>query len=106
MSEHLLVVVSWPDNTTASDAAKTLLSQQLAACISIIPQVMSHYWWDGEICGSDESFMLIKTPTRCYSKLEASILEIHPYDVPEIIASDIQRGYHPYLKWINESTQK
>lgn len=106
MTEHFLVWVSWPDQATAQGAAKSLLSQQLAACISILPNVISHYTWENELCEENEVLMLIKTSANRYSELEASITALHPYEVPEIIASGIQQGYSPYLKWINESTQK
>lgn len=95
-----------PDMETARNIAHRLLDQKLAACISVIPAVTSIYVWNGEVCESGEHLLLIKTTSACYGKVETLLRKQHPYDLPEIIATEITQGLPDYLGWINESTQE
>ncbi|APF18685.1 divalent cation tolerance protein [Caldithrix abyssi DSM 13497] len=74
----------------------------LAACCNLIPGLTSIYTWKGKVQKDAEVLMMIKTDDRQYQKLEQTIKELHPYEVPEVIALDIKRGSKDYLKWIQE----
>lgn len=95
-----------PDMETARNIAHQLLEQKLAACISILPTMTSVYVWNEEVCESNEHLLLIKTTTTQYQKIEILLHALHPYDLPEIIATEITQGLPDYLRWINESTQE
>lgn len=106
MTDCLLVMTTLPGMETARNIAHRLLDQKLAACISVIPAVTSIYVWNGEVCESGEHLLLIKTTAACYEKVETLLRKQHPYDLPEIIATEITQGLPDYLGWINESTQE
>ncbi len=106
MNGFLLVLCNTPDKEIAHKLAKILLAEKLCACVNILPQVESLYFWDNKLEETTEVSMLIKTTKDCYPELEKAIKENHPYDVPEIIALDIADGLPEYLSWINQSTTK
>jgi len=83
--------------------AGLLVSRRLAACVQILPGLESHYRWKGKKETSHEVFLLIKTKISVYKKLEKTLLQNHPYDVPEIICLPMIRGSKAYLDWINEA---
>ena len=87
----------------ASNVARALLERRLAACVNIVPGVRSLYWWNGEIAEDGESLLVIKTPHACLPQLESSLLEIHPYDVPEFLSVRVEEGSDAYLSWLRES---
>ncbi|KAF7600576.1 MAG: divalent-cation tolerance protein CutA [Candidatus Dactylopiibacterium carminicum] len=100
----LLILCNAPDAVTAERIAQTLLERQLAACVNLLAPCRSIYRWQGNIETSDEHPMLIKSTQNNYLALEAMIRELHPYDVPEIIALPVSTGLPAYLDWVrNES---
>lgn len=100
-----LVVTTCPDEPCAQQLAKALVEKRLAACVSIIPNVQSIYHWQGEVQQDVEWQLTCKTLNRVYEELEQTITELHPYDVPEIIATEITAGSPSYLQWINENVK-
>jgi periplasmic divalent cation tolerance protein len=103
-SDHCVVLNTCPDAASAENIARTLLERKLAACINILPGVKSFYTWKG-VCESDEEhLLLIKTLASAYPALEQAILELHPYELPEIIAVPIAAGLPGYLTWITQNT--
>jgi periplasmic divalent cation tolerance protein len=92
-----------PDEETAGQIADALVSEKLAACVNIIPSVMSVYRWNDAIEHSQELMLLIKTSESVWPLLEARILELHPYELPEIITVPIHTGQADYIKWIKTS---
>ncbi|MBY5992261.1 divalent-cation tolerance protein CutA [Ferrimonas balearica] len=101
MSEHPLVVLcTCPDNDSAERLAQRLLADRLVACANLIPGVTSLYHWQGELCRDTEVQLLLKTQADCLPRLEATLREAHPYDVPEMIALPIEWGHQPYLDWM------
>lgn len=87
----------------AKQLATHLVTEKLAACVNIMPQVTSIYQWQGEIQQDSELQLIIKTTVNNFNALSDAISQLHPYDVPEIIAVDIVNGNQPYLNWISES---
>ncbi len=100
-----LVIVTAPVEA-APALAKTIVEERLAACANIAPSVRSIYTWKGKIEDEEESLMLIKTTAEAVEALTARIMELHPYDVPEIIALEIKtdEGNPDYLSWVRDST--
>lgn len=105
MTEYLLVISSCPDKESADTIARELVGHQLAACVHITQPVQAIYRWEGELCQSTEVQLHIKCLSAQYQAIEAKISQIHPYDVPELIALPITAGSEPYLQWIKETTQ-
>lgn len=87
----------------ADEMARTLVAERIAACVNTLPAIQSTYRWQGEVTSDSESLLLIKTVANRFETLQARVLALHPYELPEIIAVDLVRGHEPYLKWIAES---
>ena len=89
-----------PDRDTATRIAEALVTEQLAACVNIIPAIQSIYRWEGAIEHDEELLLLIKTSDALWPLLQERILDMHPYELPEIISVRIQDGHSNYLNWI------
>lgn len=83
--------------------AGLLVSRRLAACVQILPGLESYYRWKGKQERSKEVLLIIKTKTSVYKNLEKVLLQLHPYEVPEIICLPIARGSKTYLDWIDQA---
>ena len=105
-SNHLIVFVTAPNEEEAQRIAQKLLSDQLAACVNILPGMTSVYTWKGETCEDREVLLLIKTRAALFEALSATIEAEHSYEVPEIIATPISAGSTRYLNWIDAVTQQ
>ena len=99
--EPVVVLCTFPDLDQARQIGAALVERQVAACVNLLPGVESIYRWEGKVERAGEVLALIKT-TR-YSDLEAAIRELHPYEVPEIIALPVVAVLPDYLKWLTES---
>jgi len=100
---YQIVLCTCPNQEVAKQIATELVTDKLAACVNIIPGITSIYCWQGEVISDDEVQLLIKTQNCFFSALKLKINELHPYDIPEIIAIDIQQGDKNYLNWIKGS---
>jgi periplasmic divalent cation tolerance protein len=96
----LVVFSTFPDADTAARVARTLVEDRLAACVNLLPMVRSIYRWEGEVCDEAETLAVIKTTAERYPALAAKIAELHPYQVPEVIALPLADGHPPYLAWL------
>ena len=98
-----LVLCTVPDRASAERIAETLVAEQLAACINIIPGITSVYRWKGTLEKDEELLLFIKTSEAVYDSVEQRIRTLHPYELPEIIAVPIQTGQEDYRRWIENS---
>jgi periplasmic divalent cation tolerance protein len=89
-----------PDRDAATRIAKALVTEQLAACVNIIPGIQSIYRWRGAVEQDEEVLLLIKTSNAVWPRLQERILALHPYELPEIISVRVQDGHSNYLNWI------
>jgi len=105
-SQHIIALCTCPDAPTATIIADKLVAESHAACVNIVPGVMSVYQWKNRIEQDEELLLLIKTRRDCYPALEAMIQALHPYELPEIITVSIEQGLTEYLKWIDQSVGK
>lgn len=99
----MVVLVTAPKEK-GEEMARRILEKGLAACVNIC-DIKSFYWWKGKIEENGEDLLIIKTTENVYKRLEEFIREIHPYEMPEIIALEIDRGLDKYLKWVEEETK-
>lgn len=105
MSGCCQVTTTLPDHTTAERVATRLVEERLAACAQVIGPVRSTYWWAGKIEQADEWYCHLKTTLARLPRLQTRIRELHPYEVPEIIAVPILQGNPDYLKWIQDAVR-
>jgi len=103
MTSFMLVKCNCPEQQTALNIAKQLIDLKLAACVNIMPGALSVYQWQGKLEQDTEYQLQIKTSAELYPLLQAKVIELHPYDIPEIIALPIIDGHQPYLDWIQEN---
>lgn len=101
-----LILTTCPDRTTGESIARLLVTEGSAACINLIDNIHSIYRWKDGIESEQETLLIIKTVKHRYREIEETIREMHPYEVPEIIALDIEQGEESYLQWISQSTTK
>jgi periplasmic divalent cation tolerance protein len=101
---YVIVLVTCPDRF-AEKLAKMVLKRRLAACVNILGEVKSLYWWKGNLDSASESLLLIKTRSELLESLEQVVKRAHPYMNPEIIALHVDKGSRPYLDWIGEETR-
>ena len=105
MSQRLLVLSTVGDAETAEEIARDVVGKGLAACVNIIPEIRSIYSWKGRIESDAERLLVIKTTGERFEALRATIVRLHPYDVPEVIAVPIERGHTPYLEWLDAACE-
>jgi periplasmic divalent cation tolerance protein len=94
-----------PDQAEA--IARAVVERRLAACVNVVPGVISLYWWQGEISRDEESTLLIKTRAELVPELTEAIRGLHPYSVPELIALRIEPalGNPDYHRWVVAETK-
>ncbi len=100
MAKVFVVFSTIDSKEIAEQIAHDLVNQQLAACVNIIANIISIYRWKGNVEHEVEHLMVIKTSENRLPNLMEQIRELHPYEVPEIIAFPIEHGYPPYLDWV------
>lgn len=103
--DKFVVVLCTVDNLeSAKKIARIVVEERLAACANIMQGLSSIYHWKGEIVEDSECLLILKTKATLFEVLKNKILEIHPYEVPEIISLGIDNGFDKYLDWIKENT--
>lgn len=100
----LLCFSTCPDVETAAKIARVLVEEQLAACVNRLPGVLSTYRWQGEIHEDAEVLLMIKTTRARFEALRGRLAELHPYEVPELVAVEIADGLPAYLDWLVRET--
>jgi len=85
---------------------RELVDEGLIACGQLVGPVGSTFSWEGSVQSADEWLALLKTSRVAVDDLVARIAEAHPYDVPEILVTEVAGGYGPYLDWVVEQTTR
>lgn len=97
---YVLTMVSGVDE--AKKIAQNLVTKHLAACVNIIPKVISVYEWNNEVCCEDEFVLMIKTKTELFEDVKNEILALHSYELPAIVSIPVEQGYEPFLRWVDQ----
>jgi periplasmic divalent cation tolerance protein len=100
-----IVLITAPGMTVARRMARAALRDRLVACVNILPEIESHYWWRGRVEKSREVLLVCKTVKMKLAALERFILANHPYDTPEFLVLPIAGGNARYLAWIADSVR-
>lgn len=98
-----LIMCNAPANVAEAIALK-LLEHRLAACVNIVPNVRSLYWWNGTIQDEQECTLWIKTSHVREAEVRRAIAKLHPYEVPEILVVDVSDVHPPYMAWVKRET--
>src|SRR5579859_6195171 len=104
MERAVLVYTTWPAIVEAERAGRALVERHLAACVNILPGMISHYWWQGAIERAEEVVMIIKTRAALADDVRATVKALHPYTVPAILVLPIEGGEAGYLDWLMRET--
>ncbi len=102
----IIVYCSVPDTATGERLARHLVEYRLAACVSLIPGVISTYRWQGRVETAGEALLMIKARADDYPRLESALRSQHPYELPEIITVPVTGGLAEYLHWINSENNE
>lgn len=98
--EVLIVLSTFPGADKAAEVARVLVEEQLVACVNIIPAVRSVYRWQGAVHDDSESLVILKTTRDRFDDLSRRLVQLHPYELPEVIALPLAAGHAPYLAWV------
>lgn len=101
---HVMAITTCPNRRTAKKIADAILDKKLAACINIVPGVISRYWWKGRKKEGTEVLLLIKTTESCVKKIGVLLRKVHPYELAELITMPLG-GSKEYLDWIDKETR-
>jgi periplasmic divalent cation tolerance protein len=104
--ESVVIVFVTTPADDASRIAHHLVENRLAACVNILPDIRSVYRWEGNVEEDHECLLLVKTTKLMFEAVSSGIREVHPYAVPEIIATPLVDGYDGYLRWVVENVGK
>jgi len=102
-SQYKLCLTTVDNQSIAREIAQKLLQQKLVACVNISNQMTSMYHWQGDIVEESEFLLLMKTSSQKLDELQDTLLQLHPYDVPEFIILEIEGGSSDYLNWIGSA---
>jgi periplasmic divalent cation tolerance protein len=105
MADFMQVVTTVDSEEAAERLARGITGARLAACVQIVGPIRSLYWWQGALDDAREWQLIIKTTTARLGELEAHIKANHPYETPEITATEIPWGSQEYLGWISAETR-
>ncbi len=105
MSDHYLLITSWPDLDGAREQARDWVEQKLAASVNILPPMDSIYRWRGELREGREHKMFVKTRASRLDELRRRIRAAHPYEIAEILCFEIDSGDQDYFDWIDAATR-
>ena len=101
---YVVVFITCPDMKEANKLSDILLGERLAACVNIVTDVKSYFWWAGKIHDANEVLLVVKTKQSLLRKIVRTVKRGHQYENPEIIALPIVGGSKEYTKWIEEET--
>jgi periplasmic divalent cation tolerance protein len=104
MDRAVFVYTTYPSVVEAETAGKTLVEGRLAACVNILPGMISHYRWQGAVERGEEAVMLVKTRASLAEPVRAAVKASHPYDTPAILVLPIESVDETYFAWIMAST--
>jgi len=97
-----VALVTAPDEACARRLARTLVDERLAACVNLVPGLRSVYRYEGTVHEDAEVLLIVKTRADRARELEDRVIELHPYDLPEVIRLDVAGGSPAYLRWLCE----
>jgi periplasmic divalent cation tolerance protein len=105
MERAVFVYTTWPSAVEAEQAGRALVERRLAACVNILPNMVSIYRWEGKVERGEEAVMIVKTRASLARAVEATIKEMHSYTTPAIVVIPLEAVEQTYLGWIMAETE-
>lgn len=102
MTEYLQISTTTASKEDAARISSVIVEKRLAACAQVIGPITSTYWWKDKIEEEEEWLCIMKSTNDRYNELEKTIKDLHPYEVPEIVAVPIVAGSQEYLEWLKK----
>ena len=106
MERAVFVYTTYPSIVEAEQAGRALVERRLAACVNILPGMISHYWWQGAIERAEEVVMIIKTRAGLAEPVRAAVREMHSYTTPAVLVIPIETVDPDYHAWIVGETRE
>jgi periplasmic divalent cation tolerance protein len=104
-SDLVLALSTAPDGEQAARIARALVDERLIACANLVPGLTSIYRWQGEVQVDAEVLLLMKTRRSLVRRLKERLPQLHPYQVPELVVTEIEDGLEPYCRWVLGETE-
>ncbi len=104
-TDAIAVFMTAANREEAARLAQMLVEKRLAACVQILPEIESHYWWRGQVERQPEVLLIAKTTAARFEELEKEVIAIHSYKTPEIVAFPVSAVSKPYLEWLNTNIE-
>ena len=104
MERAVLVYTTWPSVVEAERAGAAIVGRRLAACVNILPGMISHYWWGGKIERAEEVVMIVKTRASLAEPVRAAVKEMHSYTTPSVMVLPVESVEADYYAWILRET--
>jgi periplasmic divalent cation tolerance protein len=101
MTNKIVVFSTCGSQEEAEQLARRLLEARLAACVNVIMQIRSYYWWKGKIEEAGEWLLVIKTSREAFDRVRSVLEAAHSYELPEVLALPVIEGSPNYLAWID-----
>ncbi|MGB3626610.1 MAG: divalent-cation tolerance protein CutA [Henriciella sp.] len=106
MTDALLIRITCPSTDVAHKIADTAVERRLAACANIDGPVASTYLWKGVVEQAFEHVLWLKSVSACWPELEKLVTELHPYDVPAMVAMPLSHMPLPFAAWLGDNTKE
>ena len=103
MTDAIVALSTVGNAGDAQRIGRALVERRLVACVNVVPGVTSIYAWKGSVTTDTELLLVMKTRREKLDEVRSALLELHPYEVPELIALPIEGGHGAYLEWIEDS---
>ena len=104
MERAVFVYTTWPSTVEAEKAGRTLVERRLAACVNVLPGMISHYRWEGKVERAEETVMIIKTRAALAGAVSDAVKELHSYDTPAILVMPLESVETDYFGWLMKET--
>jgi periplasmic divalent cation tolerance protein len=104
MEKIIQVTTTTESREAAVNIGRQLVEKRLVACAQVAGPILSIYWWQGRMEETEEWFCVVKTRQSLYQKVEHEIKELHPYELPEIVGTAIDRALQEYANWVTGET--
>ena len=104
MERAVFVYTTWPSIVEASSAGRAIVEKRLAACVNILPGMISHYWWEGKVERAEETVMILKTRVSLAAAVCDAVKAAHPYTTPAILVLPLESVEQNYLGWLMAET--
>ncbi len=105
MERAVFVYTTYPSAVEAEKAGRALIERELAACVNILPGMVSLYRWEGAIERGEEVVMIIKTRAALAEPVRAAVKEMHSYTTPAILVIALENVDSTYLAWMFAATE-